>query len=89
LNSTRNYLRDIKQYFLHINDLVRSIKHNNILYIYGLAFDVSEEGSLRTSIVMEYLPFDLRHYIRERLNTNQERNLAILHDVLDALVYFK
>ena len=68
LNAHRNYLRDLKEYFIHLNDIVRSIKHNSILYIYGIAMDVSDEGSLRTNVVMDFMKHDLRAYIRERLN---------------------
>lgn len=88
LKQRTNYVKDLKDFFFHINDIVRSIRHENILYIYGLAFDVSDSGCLRTHVIMELMHCDLRQYVKENLNRNTDLNLKIMKNVLEALVYF-
>lgn len=89
LNVKRNYLKDLKEYFIQINDVIRSIKHNNILYIYGMALDITENGAMRTTVIMEYMKYNLMQYIKDQKNTDQNRNLAIMREVLEGLIYFQ
>ena len=70
LNVKRNYLKDLKEYFIQINDVIRSIKHNNILYIYGMALDITENGAMRTTVIMEYMKYNLMQYIKDQKNTD-------------------
>lgn len=60
LKTKANYISDLKYLLEQVNDLTRTNRHKNIVYLFGVSFNITENGYFRSNLLMELMAMDLK-----------------------------